>query len=79
MNLNKLNTAMEEVKKNVEQEANKISINSEKTLHHFLVSNQNINLHHPQSRLPLKISASCNDALPNFYKLGFEHYHDHQQ
>lgn len=78
--LEKLKTAMEDVKKNVEQQANKILINSKNNPSPFFgVNNENINLHHHQSRLPLQIRAPSNDALPNFYNSGFGHYHDHQQ
>ncbi|KAL9415377.1 hypothetical protein AB3S75_043631 [Citrus x aurantiifolia] len=78
--LEQLKTAMEELKKNVEQQANKILIDSKNNPSpSFGVNNQNINPHHHQSKLPLGIPASSNDALPNFYSSGFGHYHDHQQ
>lgn len=77
--LEQLKTAMEELKKNVEQQANKILIDSKNNPSPFFgVNNQNINPHHHQSKLPLGIPPS-NDALPNFYSSGFGHYHDHQQ
>ena len=66
--LEKLKMAIEDVKKNVEQQANKILIDSKNNPSPFFgVNNENINLRHHQSRLPLEIPAPSNDALPTFY------------
>lgn len=83
--LEQLKMAMEELKKNVETQANKILIESKNNPSgpspFFGVNYQTINPQH-ESKLHLdQIPASSNNVHPNynFYNLAYGHCHDHHQ